>query len=84
MMTETIYDEAPWLFLHNCGDWNLTLTPLPQKFYKILLVQNCTSLIERALEQQLRPGFYPGFNNASQSETQRAWAPQALLLTSEI
>lgn len=37
-MTETIYDEAPWLFLQNYGEWNLTPpTPTPPLKLGLLL-----------------------------------------------
>ena len=74
-MTETIYDEAPWLFLHNCGEWNLTSFFHPTKNAKA-----CASLTEKALEWKLRPGLYPGFDSASRGETQRVRSPRAPLL----
>lgn len=78
-MTETIYDEVPWLFLHNCGEWNLTSSSPPTKNAK-----TCACLTEEALEWKLKPGLYPDFEGISQGESQRVWPPSGLLfLTSE-
>ena len=78
-MTETIYDEVPWLFLHNCGEWNLTSSSPPTKNAK-----TCASLTEKALEWKLKPALYPDFEGISQGESQRVWPPSGFFfLTSE-
>ena len=72
-MTETIYDEAPWLFLHNCGEWNLTSFFHPTKNAKA-----CASLTEKALEWKLRPGLLCGEDKPSFLLENLLWQTEGL------